>query len=92
MKKVGHIKTVFILSMITMILGQVPTFCQEVETKTVRILINNLPDTIPPSIKLMTPYITGDMIYETDTEEIDIIGEVRDESGVKFVWNKRRKD
>lgn len=76
---------VFIWTLITLILGQDSAFCQEVETKSVRIRISNLPDTIPPSIKLMTPYITRDMIYETEVEEIDIIGEVNDESGIKFI-------
>ncbi len=33
----------------------------------------------------MTPSITGDMKYRTDTDEINLIGEVKDESGVKFV-------
>ena len=85
MKNTGYHTRVSVLIMISMIWGYSYSFSQEVESNTVRILINNLPDTQPPTIKLMTPDISGDMVYQTDTEEIDLIGEVNDESGVKFV-------
>lgn len=85
MKKTGYSMRMFFLVMISVIWGYSYAFSQEVESNTVRILINNLPDTQPPTIKLMTPDISGDMVYQTDTEEIDLIGEVNDESGVKFV-------
>jgi len=84
-RQVGQIGMVFIWVLITLILGQDPAICQEVETKSVRIRISNLPDTIPPSIKLMTPYITRDMIYETEADKMDIIGEVKDENGIRFI-------
>jgi hypothetical protein len=58
---------------------------QEVESKTTRIHINNLPDTQPPEIRLMTPEMNRGSIYQTDTREIDLIGEVKDESGIKFI-------
>ncbi|MCK5137733.1 MAG: caspase family protein [Bacteroidales bacterium] len=85
MKKTGYSTRVFVLVMIAMIWGYSYSFSQEVESNKVRILINNLPDTQPPTIKLMTPDISGDMVYRTAAEEIDLIGEVNDESGVKFV-------
>lgn len=84
-RQVGQFGVILIMTLIATIQGQLSSFCQEVETKSVRILINNLPDTTPPSVKLMTPYMTRDMIYETEVEEMDIIGEVKDESGVKFI-------
>lgn len=67
----------------TLIMGSV--CAQDVESETVRIRINNLPDKNPPVIKLLTPAIIGDNIFSSPTEEIDLIGEANDESGIKFV-------
>ena len=59
---------------------------QEAESRPVRILINNLPeDTGPPDIKIMTPPIVEGEIYPTEVDVIDLIGEVSDQSGIKFV-------
>lgn len=56
-----------------------------VESKTVRFRISNLPDREPPVIKMISPLFPGDATFQTATKEIDLIGEVTDESGVKFV-------
>ena len=47
--------------------------------------INNLPDTQPPVLKLITPAIGEDIHYSTDKKELNLIGEVKDESDIKFV-------
>jgi hypothetical protein len=65
--------------------GHNSTSAQYVKSNIVRFKISNLSDTLPPSIKLMTPRIIVDMIYQTDKEEMVLIGEVSDKSGVKFV-------
>ena len=68
------------------VLGENLSFGQQaVESKTTRIHINNLPDTQPPQIRLMTPEMKRGSTYQTDTKEIDLIGEVKDESGIKFI-------
>jgi len=86
MKKTGYFRKVIFLMALPMIWGHHATFSQqEVESKTARILINNLPDTQPPSMKLITPEVNRGTTYQTDAKEIDLIGEVKDESGIKFV-------
>ncbi len=85
MKQIEYTRMVFILATFWIIWGNQSSFCQELESNTVRILINNLPDTLPPIIKLITPNIEGDMTYYTESEELDLIGEVKDKSGVKFL-------
>jgi hypothetical protein len=85
MIRIGHIGKGLFLVMVLMIWIHGPVLCQDIESNTVRILINNLPDREPPLIKLMTPAVDGDMVYQTNTAVLDLIGEVRDESGVKFV-------
>jgi hypothetical protein len=85
MKKIIPIRILFFLLLLPLTGRMHPAFCQEVESKAVRILINNLPDTLPPSIKLMTPEINRGTTFQTDAKELDLIGEVKDESGIKFV-------
>jgi hypothetical protein len=85
MKQTGHKGKSFLLVLVSMIWIHSTPYCQDIESNTARILINNLPDTIPPSIKFITPSISGDMIFQTDINILDLIGEVKDKSGVKFV-------
>ena len=85
MKKDGYIKLRFFLIIVTIVLGIQTSQCQDVKSKAVRFKISNIPDTAPPVIKIMTPLISGDMVYQTDSDELVLIGEVKDESGVKFV-------
>jgi hypothetical protein len=85
MKQTGHKGKSFLLVLVSMICIHNTLYCQDIESNTARILINNLPDTKPPSIKFITPSISGDMIYQTDMNVLDLIGEVKDESGVKFI-------
>lgn len=76
---------VLILAVLTGTRWLQPVHCQVVESKTAKFLINNLPDTQPPSIKLMSPFLPENDTFRTSVKEIDLIGMVTDESGVKFV-------
>ncbi len=57
---------------------------QEVESGYVGIQFNNMPDTEAPLIKVLSPVTRGDGTYMTETEEVNIIGEITDESQVKY--------
>ncbi len=85
MKRIGYLCKFSFLIIWMIIRTTGILYSQEVESKAARILINNIPDTEPPSITLVTPNISLDEIYHTDKDELDIIGEVKDPSGVKFV-------
>jgi hypothetical protein len=85
MRTDNYKKLCFILVMVTMFLGYDHSCGQDVKSNFVKFKISNLPDTEPPSIKIMTPSITGGKIHQTDTEEIVLVGEVTDKSGVKFI-------
>lgn len=80
-----YIRPVLILAVITVTWMLQPLHGQEVESKTVKFLINNLPDTQSPAIRLMSPFFPENNTFQTNTKEIDLIGEVTDESGVKFI-------
>ena len=58
---------------------------QVVESETVKFQINNLPDTDPPDIRLVSPPVRGEESFQTGTKELDLIGEVKDQGGVKFI-------
>jgi hypothetical protein len=61
-------------------------FGQDIESKSSRILLNNLSeDKAAPEIKIITPSIGEGEGYSSDADVIDIIGEVKDQTGVKFV-------
>lgn len=80
-----YIRPVLILAVITVTWMLQPLHGQEVKSKTVKFLINNLPDTQPPAIRLMSPFFPENDTFRTNTKEIDLIGEVTDKSGVKFI-------
>ncbi len=84
MKKVVSIK-LSILMVILMVLGTHTIHCQDVKSNVVKFKISNIGDTSPPSIQITSPVINEDMSYQTDKSEINIIGEVKDSSGVKFI-------
>lgn len=68
-----------------MIWGYESIYCQDIKSNIVRFKISNIPDTTPPTIRILTPSISEEMNYQTDNDKIVLIGEVKDESGVKFV-------
>jgi len=60
-------------------------YSQEAESNAVEFLLNNIPDTQPPVIRLLSPEIKTGTTYQTELEEIELIGEVTDESIIRFV-------
>ena len=58
---------------------------QKVESEYVGIRFNNLPDTEPPVIKILSPISLEQGSIQTEQEELRIIGEVTDKSGIKYV-------
>ena len=75
----------FILVILAMTWATGTLLCQDVQSNVVRFKVSNLPDTEPPSIKIVTPEITRGVAYQTVEKEIVLIGEVTDRSGIKFV-------
>lgn len=80
-----HCITVLILAAFTSASTLQPLHGQEVESKPVKFFINNLPDKQPPTIRLISPFFPANDTFRTGTKEIDLIGEVTDQSGVRFV-------
>jgi hypothetical protein len=80
-----HCITVLILAAFTSASILQPLHGQEAESKTVKFFINNLPDKQPPTIRLISPFFPANDTFRTGTKEIDLIGEVTDQSGVRFV-------
>lgn len=85
MNKSNYHKIFVILILVFAIMGSQSSHCQEVKSKAVRFRISNLPDTIPPTISLVTPKISGDIMYQINSKELVLIGEVKDKSGIRFV-------
>ena len=73
------------LLMIPLVCGYSSIYSQEAESNTVEFILNNLPDTQPPTISILSPVIKEGVNYQTDLEEIELIGEVTDESKIRFV-------
>jgi hypothetical protein len=76
--------------------GWQPADAQEVElsSRKVGFMIKNTGDTAhtdepadhePPTLRLITPAIGGEAYHKTDKKDFDLIGEVKDVSGIKFV-------
>ena len=85
MIKRGTRRLGFILVILAMTWATGTLLCQDVQSNVVRFKVSNLPDTEPPSIKIVTPEITRGVAYQTVEKEIVLIGEVTDRSGIKFV-------
>ncbi|MEZ5071037.1 MAG: caspase family protein [Bacteroidales bacterium] len=62
-----------------------PGFGQELKSEWVRIAVDNLPDTTAPTIRLMSPFLAEGDTFRTDMEELDLVGEVRDQGSIRFV-------
>jgi hypothetical protein len=86
MKNLRYNKFLFLVIPVV-ILGIGPVISQEVKVKSNKVgfTLNNIPDTQPPAIKIITPAIGDQMSHQTDKEEIDLIVEVKDESDIKIV-------
>jgi hypothetical protein len=85
MKQSGYKRISFIIVLLLILFGYTPLQCQEVKTNRVEFFLNNTPDTEPPEIRIITPVMGEGFHFITDTEEIELIGEIRDESAIKFL-------
>ena len=74
------------LSLVVFLLwGFISIYSQETRSNKVEFSLKNLPDAVPPTIKVLAPDIKKDSIYQTITGEINLVGEVKDESSIKFI-------
>jgi len=48
--------------------------------------LNNISDTEPPVIKIIAPALVDGVRFQTDLKELDLIGEVKDESKIRIVF------
>ena len=75
----------YILASVLIILFAVPGISQDAKSNFVPVRISNMPDKEPPEIKILTPMMSDPSNYKTDQQELVIVGEVRDKSGIKFL-------
>ena len=87
MKKLWQTGNIILLIIILMISGMNPVCSQEVKVKSGKVgfKLNNLSDSQPPTLKIVTPAIGSEVSYQTDKKEFDLIGEVDAGSKIKFV-------
>ena len=85
MAKKTHMRSVKLALLLLFLLGYNSAFSQDAESKTVEFMLNNLTDTEPPEINILTPEIKRDRVYRINAEEMDLIGEVKDEGEISFV-------
>lgn len=71
--------------LIVFFLGFTRVNAQEAESNTVAFKLNNTVDTQPPQITILSPQIGKDNKYYADLKEIEILGEVKDDSKIRFV-------
>lgn len=65
--------------------ASVSIYSQEAKSNRVEFMLYNLTDSLPPVIKILKPDLMDDMSLQTNKEEVYFIGEVKDESHIKFV-------
>lgn len=58
---------------------------QEGESKAVEFKLNNMPDTDPPSIKMLSPVFDENRVFRTEEKEVELMGEITDASKIRFV-------
>lgn len=81
-----------ILCSLILLAGSVSSHSQKIKSNTVRFRLNNMAseemaveDREPPVVRIITPEIREGAIFQTDQEDLDLIGEVRDRGKVRFV-------
>jgi len=82
-----------ILSLIIVVLSIQGFYAQELKSDKVKFRLNNISseneeemvDTIPPVIEIIAPVDREGQIFKSSVAEIDLIGQVRDRSGINFV-------
>jgi len=65
-------------------------YSQKATSKTVRFRLDTsypvtIPDTTAPDLKILKPVISQGAIFRTESEQIDLVGEVKDENRIRFV-------
>ena len=63
---------------------------QKVKSKPVRFRLDKssfetIIDTVSPEIEIISPVLFTDSEFHTDKEELDLVGEVSDQSKIRFV-------
>lgn len=58
---------------------------QKAESKTVVFRLNNMPDTDPPAIRILAPEFDEQGHFTAIDDELEILGEVHDDSRIRFV-------
>ncbi len=61
-----------LLIILLMSSATVTIYSQEARSNKVAFNLNNLPDSIPPTIKILSPDLKGDMSYQSKVELINI--------------------
>lgn len=73
------------LVLVSLIWGPEISFAQEAKSNFVKFKVDNIPDTDPPLVRVMSPILDQEQHHLTNTREIVLIGEVKDKSGVRFI-------
>jgi len=92
MGQIRYRRLIIILTTFWMIWGEQLSFGQELESNTVRIHINNLPDTEPPVVRIISPAFVEGEKFQTQLKELDLIGEVKDKSKIRIVFVNRESN
>ena len=74
-------------------LGGISLYAQRVKSNTVKFRLNNLPgetiqsqpDSVPPVINVLEPSLNNEGFYMTENSEIELLGEVTDDSKIRFI-------
>ena len=79
-----------LISLLLILSGFGTLSAQKVESKPVRFKLDNsffrsIIDTVSPEIKIISPGLHTDLDFHTDKEEIDLVGEVSDQSRISFI-------
>ncbi len=79
-----------LISLLLILSGFGTLSAQKVKSKPVRFRLDSpsfesIMDTISPEIKIIKPGLYTDSEFQTDLEELDLVGEVSDQSKIRFV-------
>ncbi len=74
-----------LLGIILAVATSASTYSQEVRSNRVGFMLRYLPDSLPPTIAILSPDLNGGTTCQVNTEEIHLIGEVRDNDSVRFI-------
>lgn len=83
----------FFLYFLLVLFGFQLTHAQEIKTDKIKFRLNNIssdvnegiPDTEAPNIDIIAPVAMEGQIFQSSVAEIDLVGQVRDRSGISYV-------